>query len=154
MSLALHLGHFKDHLVHLRQLLPHRLTLSTTQKIIVVSFSASVLVVGVLARYFRRRKKTFDPSHFRGRSNVFSSKRSRASGIRSPNGDLGSVASSGRRSAAFSNIYGERYVRQNSVIASGKASVASGSLVSSGLPVPEGLDTANLTPQQLGVMGK
>nr|CAH7768736.1 unnamed protein product [Callosobruchus chinensis] len=153
MSLTIHLGHVKDHIGQLRQLFPHKFTLSTTQKVVVLSFSASVLVVGVLARYFKRRKKTYDPSHFRGRSNVFSSKRSRASGIRSPNGDLGSVASSGRRSAAFSNIYGERYVRQSSVIASGKASVASGSLVSSGLPVPEGLDSANLTPQQLGVMG-
>lgn len=67
---------------------------------------------------------------------------------------MGSTASSGRRSGAFSNIYGEKYGRQGSVIVSGKASVASGSLVSSGLPIPEGLDTTRLTPQQLGVMGE
>lgn len=65
---------------------------------------------------------------------------------------MGSVASSGRRSGTYS-IPGERY-RQSSIAASGKASVASGSIVSSGLPIPEGLDTTNLTPQQLGVMGK
>lgn len=68
--------------------------------------------------------------------------------------DLGSTTSSGRRSAAYSNIYGERYIRQSSVIPSGKASIASGSLASTGLPIPEGIDTTSLTPQQLGVMGK
>lgn len=68
--------------------------------------------------------------------------------------DLRSTTSSGRRSAAFSNIYGEKYVRQGSIITSGKASIASGSLTSTGLQIPEGVDTANLTPQQLGVMGK
>lgn len=67
---------------------------------------------------------------------------------------MGSTTSSGRRSAAFSNIYGEKYGRQGSIIASGKASIASGSLASTGLPIPEAIDTANLTPQQLGVMGK
>lgn len=64
--------------------------------------------------------------------------------------DLGSTASSGRRS----NVFGEKYGRQGSMITSGKASIASGSLVSTGLPIPEGIDTANLTPQQLGVMGE
>lgn len=67
---------------------------------------------------------------------------------------MGSTTSSGRRSAAFSNIYGEKYGRQGSVIASGKASIASGSLTSTGLQIPEGVDTTNLTPQQLGVMGE
>lgn len=68
--------------------------------------------------------------------------------------DLGSTTSSGRRSAGFSNVYGDKYGRQGSIIASGKASIASGSLASTGLPIPEGVDTANLTPQQLGVMGE
>lgn len=69
--------------------------------------------------------------------------------------DVGSTASSsGRRSAPFSNVYGERYSRQGSVIASEKASVASGSLVGSGLGVTEGTDSTHLTPQQLGVMGE
>lgn len=49
-----------------------------------VSLSASVVVVGVLARYLRRKKRVVDPIQFR--RNVFSSKRSRTSGIRSPNG--------------------------------------------------------------------
>lgn len=68
--------------------------------------------------------------------------------------DLGSTTSSGRRSAAYSNIYGEKYLRQGSIITSGKASIASGSLASTGLPIPEGVDSTDLTPQQLGVMGE
>ncbi|XP_018572052.1 mitoguardin [Anoplophora glabripennis] len=151
MSFLIHLGHLKYHFNNFRQLLPQRVTLSTTQKVLVVSLSASVVVVGVLARYLRRKKKIVDPAQFR--RNIFSSKRSRASGVRSPNGDLGSVASSGRRSAAFSNIYGDKYGRQSSVITSEKGSIASGSGVSGGLHVGDGSDGTHLTPQQLGVMG-
>ncbi|KAJ8970320.1 hypothetical protein NQ317_017556 [Molorchus minor] len=51
----------------------------------IVALSASVVVVGVLARYLRRKKRIVDPVHFR--KSTYSSKRSRASGIRSPNGD-------------------------------------------------------------------
>lgn len=44
-------------------------------------------------------------------------------------------------------------MRQGSVI-SERASMASGSLVSSGLVAPEAGDATRLTPQQLGVMGE
>lgn len=68
--------------------------------------------------------------------------------------DLGSTASSGRRSAAFSNIYGDKYGRQSSVITSEKTSIASGSGVSGGPHVADSTDGTHLTPQQLGVMGE
>nr|XP_023016997.1 mitoguardin [Leptinotarsa decemlineata] len=102
MSIIINLGHLKEYVQTVRQFLPQKPTLSTTQKV-------------VLSRFFL---------------------------------DVGSVASSGRRSATYS----DKYNRQGSII-SGKASIASGSIVSSGLPIPEGLETTNLTPQQLGVMG-
>lgn len=43
-----------------------------------------MVVVGGLARYLRRKKRTIDPAKLR--RNNFSGKRSRASGVRSPNG--------------------------------------------------------------------
>ncbi|KAJ3656335.1 hypothetical protein Zmor_015419 [Zophobas morio] len=82
MSLLTHLGPVSEHLSKLRQLLPKGFTLSTTQKVIVVSVTASIAVVGVLARYLRRKKRTVDLSKFR-RSYP---KRPRISGVRSPNG--------------------------------------------------------------------
>ena len=51
---------------------------------IIVSVTASVAVVGLLARYLRRKKRVIDTSKLK--RNNFSGKRSRASGIRSPNG--------------------------------------------------------------------
>lgn len=74
--------------------------------------------------------------------------------------DIGSIASSGRRSAAYSNIYGDRHTRQGSTIASAseKASMVSGSLASGSITIAGGDVGADgdgvLTPQQLGVMGK
>ncbi|CAG9814541.1 unnamed protein product [Phaedon cochleariae] len=156
MILSINLGYFKEHLSFLRQLIPERPLLSTSQKLVIVSVSTSVVVFGVLSNYLRRKKRVIDPSKLKDTSQyrraVFSTvsgKRSRTSGIRSPNGEVGSIASSGRRSAAYS----DKFNKQGS-IASGKGSIASGSLVSSGLPIPEGLNTSNLTPQQLGVMGR
>lgn len=73
--------------------------------------------------------------------------------------DIGSIASSGRRSAAYSNIYGDRHPRQGSTIASAseKASMVSGSLASGSITIAGtdvGAGDGVLTPQQLGVMGK
>ncbi|CAH1105664.1 unnamed protein product [Psylliodes chrysocephalus] len=149
MSFLLNSGQAKQYLNTFKQILPLDIHLTTTQKVVIGSVSASVVLIGVLARLLRRKKNMLDPSKLP--KNIFNGKYSRLSGIRSPFGDVGSVASSGRRSGTYS-IPGERY-RQSSIAASGKASVASGSIVSSGLPIPEGLDTTNLTPQQLGVMG-
>ncbi|XP_060516605.1 mitoguardin [Cylas formicarius] len=155
MSLLAHLGPVSEHIKNIKDVLPHQFALTTKQKLIVVSLTASIAVVGALAKYLKRKKRIVDPVIYK--RNNFSSKRSRASGIRSPN-DMGSTTSSGRRSAAYSNIYGERYVRQGSTIVSEKtASVASGSAISGGLMITA-IDGASgegiqLTPQQLGVMG-
>ncbi|XP_068902701.1 mitoguardin isoform X1 [Tenebrio molitor] len=148
MSLLTHLGPVCQHLDKLKQILPKQFSLSTTQKVIIVSVTASVTVVGVLARYLRRKKRTVDLSKFKRPY----PKRPRISGVRSPNGDVISQASSGRRSAAYSNVYGERLPRQGSAINSERASVASGSLTSGGLAAPDQTNTAELTPQQIGVM--
>ncbi|XP_066260011.1 mitoguardin [Euwallacea similis] len=155
MSLLPHLGPITGYLQHIRQLTPFSISLSTPQKIALLSVGASVVVVGGLARYLRRRKHPIDPARLK-QSNI-SGKRSRLSGVRSPN-DYGSIASSGRRSGAYSNIYGERYTRQGSAMASAseKASIISSSLASGSLTMGA-MDGAGgdvvLTPQQLGVMG-
>uniref|UniRef100_A0AAR5P4L9 Uncharacterized protein n=1 Tax=Dendroctonus ponderosae TaxID=77166 RepID=A0AAR5P4L9_DENPD len=156
MSLLPHLGPAGDYLKQLRQLVPFRISLSTTQKVALISMGAGIIVVGSLARFLRRRKHVIDPAKLR--RNNFSSKRSRASGVRSPN-DIGSIASSGRRSGPYSIIYGERYSRQGSAIVSTseKASVVSGSVTSGSVTigaVEDGGGDVELTPQQLGVMGK
>jgi hypothetical protein len=99
MSLLTHLGPVCQHLDKLKQILPKQFSLSTTQKVnnpllenifqqsyfqqvIIVSVTASVTVVGVLARYLRRKKRTVDLSKFKRPY----PKRPRISGVRSPNG--------------------------------------------------------------------
>ncbi|KAK9885188.1 hypothetical protein WA026_010695 [Henosepilachna vigintioctopunctata] len=119
--------------------------LSTKQKLIALCVTTSVAVVGMLARYLRRQKATVDRKPTNRK--IFG-KRGRQSGLRSPNGDCASYASSGRRSAALSNAY----VKQGSYIASEKASLVSGSMISGSVTLQEGENQA-LTPQQLGVMG-
>lgn len=47
-----------------------------------MTVSASVALLGVLARYMRRKRQTVDPKKYRR----VAGKRSRASGIKSPNG--------------------------------------------------------------------
>lgn len=103
MSISHYLSYAKEHLNNVGKLIPYRITLTTTQKVylirngsqfeqnlfirfqvVVISLSASVIVVGVLARYLRRKKRVLDPTQFR--RNIFNSKRSRTSGMRSPNG--------------------------------------------------------------------
>ncbi|CAG9831396.1 unnamed protein product [Diabrotica balteata] len=150
MSILLNSGSAKQYLSAVKQLLPQNVQLTLTQKVIIVSISTSVVFIGVLARLLRRKKNVVDPSKLP--RNIFNGKLSRIPGMRSPFPDMGSVASSGRRSGTYS-VTGDRLHRQGSIIASGKASIASGSVVSNGLPIPEGLNTSNLTPQQLGVMG-
>ncbi|XP_066155318.1 mitoguardin [Euwallacea fornicatus] len=155
MSLLPHLGPITGYLQHTRQFPPFTISLSTPQKIALLSVGASIVIVGGLARYLRRRKHPIDPSRLK-QSNI-NGKRSRLSGVRSPN-DYGSIASSGRRSAAYCNIYGERYSRQGSAMASAseKASIVSSSIASGSLTI-DAMDGAKgdvvLTPQQLGVMG-
>ncbi|XP_017767908.1 PREDICTED: mitoguardin-like, partial [Nicrophorus vespilloides] len=149
MSLMMHLNPILENVKYLKQFLPHTISLSRTQKVVVVSVTASMALLGVLARYMRRRRQVVDPKKFKRNFG----KRARASGIRSPNADMMSQASSGRRSNAYSGYSDRGTVRQSSVLGGGseRASVASGSLVSGGI-LPEAGDTVHLTPQQLGVM--
>lgn len=51
-------------------------------QIIVVTMTASVAVLGVLARYMRRKRLVVNPKKYRR----WTGKRSRASGVKSPNG--------------------------------------------------------------------
>lgn len=135
-----------DHIYHVAKYIPVRnITLSTKQKVVVISLTASVAVVGMLARYLRRPIVTINRKTTKYNT---LGKRSRMSGLRSPNGDGASFASSGRRSAVLSNSY----VKQGSVIACDKTSIASGSNINGSVTLQEGVNTA-LTPQQLGVMG-
>ncbi|XP_028148259.2 uncharacterized protein LOC114341650 [Diabrotica virgifera virgifera] len=151
MSILLNSGSAKQYLSAVKQMLPRNVQLTLTQKVIIVSISTGVVFIGVLARLLRRKKNVVDPSKLP--RNIFNGKLSRIPGMRSPFPDMGSVASSGRRSGTYS-VTGDRLNRHGSIVASGKASIASGSVVSNGLPIPEGLNTSNLTPQQLGVMGE
>lgn len=109
--------------------------LSTSQKIIVVSVTAGVALLGVLARYLRRRRT---PRPFRRPRKYGGGRRTRNS-VRSPN-DLASVA--GSKASARSGSPGG-----SMVALSDRLSLASGSLG------PGVVSTQQLTAQQLGVMG-
>ncbi|KAJ8729259.1 hypothetical protein PYW08_000840 [Mythimna loreyi] len=105
--------------------------LTTSQKVVLWSLGVvgtSAVVVGVLSRYLARRraKPIMNPRIQRAINK-------RISRMRSPNGGMGSVASSGGRSSPLG--FSERL------------SLASGS-IGSGAG-----DAAPLSPQQLGVMG-
>ncbi|XP_022919156.2 mitoguardin [Onthophagus taurus] len=154
MSLLAHLNLVVEHLKQAKRLLPDRYTLTTTQKVVVVSVTTGVALLGVLARYMRRKKQIVDPARYR--RSVFVKRNTRNSGVRSPNGDVFSQASSGRRSVGYSGYSDRVTVRQSSII-SEKTSLASASLASGGLgqlqEIGGGGDGAHLTPQQLGVMG-
>ncbi|XP_067002167.1 mitoguardin-like [Anabrus simplex] len=118
--------------------------LSVPQKVTIISVSVGVVLIGFLARYFRRRRRIVHPGNLRRLE-----KRTKGTlyGMKSPNGDAqGQV---GRRSASPSI---RSFHRQASIV-SDRMSVASGS-ISSGLPVMSGEPGASLTPQQLGLMGE
>ncbi|XP_023941567.2 mitoguardin [Bicyclus anynana] len=120
-----------EKLKHFQQVLSYRIQLTTSQKVVLWSLGVvgtSAVVVGVLSRYLARRraKPIFNPRIQRAINK-------RLSRMRSPNGGMGSVASSGGRSSPLG--FSERL------------SLASGSIGSGGG------DAAPLSPQQLGVMG-
>ncbi|GLV42512.1 Mitoguardin [Carabus blaptoides fortunei] len=159
MSLLSHLTPVLAHLKSLGSLFSDRVTNATSsQKIIVVTMTASVAVLGVLARYMRRKRLVVNPKKYRR----WTGKRSRASGIKSPNGDAvgaatysggagGSVASGGGRSS-FAGSRASRAGPPSVVTVSERGSVASGSNVT-GSALTGMESTERLTPQQLGVMG-
>ncbi|XP_038221859.1 mitoguardin [Zerene cesonia] len=120
-----------DKIKQFQHALTFRFQLTTSQKVILWSIGVvgtSAVVVGVLSRYLARRraKPLLNPRIQRAINK-------RLSRMRSPNGGMGSVASSGGRSSPLG--FSERL------------SVASGS-IGSGAG-----DAAPLSPQQLGVMG-
>ncbi|XP_022127980.1 mitoguardin [Pieris rapae] len=120
-----------DKIKQFQQTLSFRIQLTTSQKVILWSIGVvgtSAVVVGVLSRYLARKraKPIFNPRIQRAINK-------RLSRMRSPNGGMGSVASSGGRSSPLG--FSERL------------SMASGSIGSGGG------DAAPLSPQQLGVMG-
>ncbi|CAH2240603.1 jg21076 [Pararge aegeria aegeria] len=119
-----------EKLKHFQQVLSYRIQLTTSQKVVLWSLGVvgtSAVVVGILSRYLARRraKPIFNPRIQRAINK-------RLSRMRSPNGGMGSVASSGGRSSPLG--FSERL------------SLASGSIGSGGG------DAAPLSPQQLGVM--
>ncbi|KAB0797467.1 hypothetical protein PPYR_08460 [Photinus pyralis] len=145
MSLLVHLGSAVDHIKQLKLVLAERISFSTTQKVVVVSVAVSLGLLGI-ARSMKRKKQTVDPTKYRRQLG----RRLRSSGVRSPNGDVISLASSGRKSLSYSTYSDKRH---NSVAAvgseKGAGSVASGGSLIAG----DGGVTTHLSPQQLGVMG-
>ncbi|XP_068621439.1 mitoguardin [Battus philenor] len=120
-----------DKLKHIQQAFTYKIQLSTSQKVVLWSIGVvgtSAIVVGVLSRYLARRraKPIMNPRIQRALNK-------RISRMRSPNGGMGSAASSCGRSSPLG--FSERL------------SLASGSVGSGGG------DAAPLSPQQLGVMG-
>ncbi|KAF5285739.1 hypothetical protein FQR65_LT02267 [Abscondita terminalis] len=81
MSLFIHLGPAWDHIKHLKQLLPERVTLSTTQKVVVLSVAVSIGLIG-LAHSMKRKKQIAHPTKYKRQLN----RRVRPTGLRSPNG--------------------------------------------------------------------
>ncbi|XP_053604316.1 mitoguardin [Plodia interpunctella] len=132
MQLLIQASPLLDKLKHWRQAISfNEVNLTTSQKVVLWSIGVvgtSAVVVGVLSRYLARRraKPMLNPRIQRAINK-------RISRMRSPNGGMGSVASSGGRSSPLG--FSERL------------SLASGSLGSGAG------DAAPLSPQQLGVMG-
>ncbi|KAM3964862.1 mitoguardin [Aphomia sociella] len=132
MQLLIQARPFIDKLKHWRQAISfNEINLTTSQKVVLWSIGVvgtSAVVVGVLSRYLARRraKPILNPRIQRAINK-------RISRMRSPNGGMGSVTSSGGRSSPLG--FSERL------------SLASGSIGSGGG------DAAPLSPQQLGVMG-
>ncbi|XP_055623027.1 mitoguardin [Toxorhynchites rutilus septentrionalis] len=126
----------------LSRLLPFHL--STSQKVIVISVTAGVAVLGVIASYLGRRR-TSKPQQRRLRK---PGGRKARNSVRSPN-DIISLAgskASGRSYSPGGSIHG----------VSDRLSLASGSLAVSGSGMNAGQvigASTPLTPQQLGVMG-
>lgn len=120
------------------RLLPFNLT--TSQKVVVITVTAGVAVLGVIASYLGRRR-TPRPQQRRLRK---PGNRLARNSVRSPN-DIISLAGSKTSARSYSpggSIHG----------ISDRMSLASGSLAAGGMaPIIGG--TTPLTPQQLGVMG-
>ncbi|XP_013182868.2 mitoguardin isoform X2 [Amyelois transitella] len=132
MHLLIQASPLIDKLKHWRQVISfNEVQLTTSQKVVLWSIGVvgtSAVVVGVLSRYLARRraKPMLNPRIQRAINK-------RISRMRSPNGGMGSVASSGGRSSPLG--FSERLSLASESIGSGAG------------------DAAPLSPQQLGVMG-
>lgn len=118
-------------------------TVTTPQKVVIISLTAGVAVLGVIASYLGRRR-TARPQQRRLRKPV---NRKARNSVRSPNDII---------SLAGSKASGRSYSPGGSIHAySDRMSLASGSLAGGGVsgtgPIIGG--TTPLTPEQLGVMG-
>ncbi|XP_018332761.1 mitoguardin [Agrilus planipennis] len=152
MPIIIHLESIGKHFRNLTHFIPGGFSLTTKQKVVILSVASSVALLGVLAKYMRRKRQIVDPMKLKKQY----SRRVRNSGLKSPNGDVVSLASSTRRSGAYYDRISA--TRQNSVlgVTSEKGSVASGSgmkAIASTCVINEAGDGTRLTPQQLGVMG-
>ncbi|KAG7311313.1 hypothetical protein JYU34_002350 [Plutella xylostella] len=133
MHLLIQASPFLDKLKHFRHSVSfNEIQLTTSQKVVLWSIGVvgtSAAVVGILSRYLARKraKPILNPRIQRAINK-------RISRMRSPNGGMGSVASSGGRGSPLG--FSERL------------SMASGSIGSGG-----GDGAPPLSPQQLGVMG-
>lgn len=145
MFVVSHIRDVFSHLPALGSIIPGRqIQISNSQKLVVVSVTAGVAVVTMLARYLRRRRRTLGPTINKRVVGGLKRNRGTPGGTRSPNGDISQTGSPGMRGLH----------RQGSVLSglntNDRMSVASGSSVAGG---DAGGVGAQLTPQQLGVMG-
>lgn len=123
------------------------ISISKSQKIVILSVTASVALLGILARYLRRRRAAPSGAF---RKLLRKQVKTATHGINSPNGDVASQASSRRSgSPSIRSLH-----RQGSVLSamSDRMSAASGSLVV-GPAGDSAAGGAALSPQQFGVMG-
>ncbi|KAK3921060.1 Mitoguardin, partial [Frankliniella fusca] len=117
----------------------------STQKIVILSVTAGVAVLGILARYLRRRRRTVKPDFFRKYPRRFT--KSTAYSIKSPNGDVLSQASGSTAAGG----QGSRLSRRGSVLSMHTMSTDRLSLPSSSVVGgAQGDARAPLAPQELG----
>ncbi|XP_067639475.1 mitoguardin isoform X1 [Eurosta solidaginis] len=124
------------------RVLPFRMT--TSQKVVVFSLTAGVALLGVLARFLRRRKPPRPPR----RTRKYTGRRTRNS-MRSPN-DMISIA--GSKTSARSGSPPGSTVAYSDRMSLASGSIGAGALVSAAQS-QTGAIVVHLTTQQLGVMG-
>lgn len=120
----------------------------STQKVVFISVTAGMTLLGILARYLRRRRRTVKPDFFRKYPRRYT--KSSTYSIKSPNGDVLSQASGSTAAGG----HGPRLSRRGSVLSmhtmsTDRLSLPSSSVVG-GAP---GDARAPLAPQELGSLG-
>ncbi|KDR15189.1 hypothetical protein L798_10962 [Zootermopsis nevadensis] len=138
MSTITQLNPFISKFSNFRVFIPLRnVRLSMPQKVTVLSVTIGVVLIGLLARYLRRKRRTVYPGLFRRNGKRLAAS---SQGARSPNGDVRRSTSPGTRSLH----------RQGSVL-----STVSGVGGASVGPMAAGdAGSQHLTPQQFGILGE